>query len=89
MQGKTPQAVAAIQTLLNETKKEQYSDQEKAARIPMLNALGTLLDDSGKTQEAVATFRQIAEVEAKLAPSVAGKLIEAYKSAKDYKMARQ
>lgn len=89
LEGKTAQAVAAVQALVNDTKKETYTDPEKQDRIRLLNALGTWQADSGKTAEPVAAFRQIADLDPALSPSVEGKIIETYKNGKDYKMAKQ
>jgi tetratricopeptide (TPR) repeat protein len=89
LQGKSAQAIAAMQSLVNDTKKDQYTEPEKKDRVRMLNFLGSIEADAGKTQEAVAVFRQIADADPTLASSVEGKIVETYKSGKDYKMARQ
>lgn len=89
LQGKSAQAIAAMQALVTDTKKEQYTDPEKKDRIGMLNALGNMQADAGKTAEAVTAFRQIADLDPQLTPSVEGKIVETYKSGKDYKLARQ
>jgi tetratricopeptide (TPR) repeat protein len=89
LQGKSAQAIGALQVLLTDTKKDKYSDQEKLERMRMLRILGAMQQDAAKAPEAVAAFRQIAEIDPTLAPSVEAEVIEAYKSVKDYKMARQ
>jgi tetratricopeptide (TPR) repeat protein len=55
----------------------------------MLEALGGMQQEAGKVSEAVAAYRQIAEMDPSVAPLVSAQLIEVYKGAKDYKMARQ
>jgi len=89
LQGKSAQAITAMQALAIDTKKDQYTEPEKKERVRLLNFLGSIEADAGKTPEAVAVFRQIADADPSLAPSVEGKIIETYKSGKDYKMARQ
>jgi tetratricopeptide (TPR) repeat protein len=89
LQGKTQQAVTALQALLNDTKKDQYTDPEKVERMRMLNILGATQLDAGKTTEAVAAFRQISDIDATLASRVEAQIIEAYRTVKDYKLARQ
>lgn len=89
MQDKTPQAITAMQSLLTDTKKDQYNDAEKKDRIGMLNAVGTWQSDVGRTMDAVATFRQISDLDPQLTPSVEGKIVETYKGGKEYKLARQ
>jgi hypothetical protein len=46
-------------------------------------------EDTGKAQDAVGAFRQIAELDPTLGSRVEVQIIEAYKNAKDYKLARQ
>jgi tetratricopeptide (TPR) repeat protein len=89
LQGKSAQAIAAMQSLANDTKKDQYTEPEKKDRVRILNFLGSIEADAGKTQEAVAVFRQIADADPSLGPDVEGKIVETYKSGKDYKLARQ
>jgi tetratricopeptide (TPR) repeat protein len=89
LQGKTQQAIAALQVLLNDTKKDQYPDAEKAERMRMLNVLGAMQLDAGKATDAIVAFRQIAEIDPTLGSRVEAQIIEAYKSGKDYKQARQ
>lgn len=87
-QGKTQQAIAALQAILTDTKKNAYSDQEKKDRIRNLYILGGMHEEAEKTADAVADYRQISEVDSMLAASIEGKVIEAYKNAKDFKLAR-
>lgn len=89
LENKNAQAIAAMQTLLSDSKKDQYSDNEKKDRISLLNALGTMQSDAGKTMDSVASFRQISDLDSELTPSVEGKIVETYKAGKEYKLARQ
>lgn len=89
MQGKNVEAIAVVQSLVNDSKKDQYTDAEKKDRISLLNALGSMELDAGKTTDAVANFRQIAELDPQLTPSVEGKIVETYKGGREYKLAKQ
>ena len=89
MQGKTAAAIAAVQTLLNETKKDQYSKAEIDQRKTMLVGLAAMQEDSGKMQETVAALRQISDLDPSVTSKVEGQIIEAFRSGKDYKAARQ
>ncbi|HEY3824062.1 MAG TPA: tetratricopeptide repeat protein [Bryobacteraceae bacterium] len=89
LQGKTKAAIAAMQALLNETKKDTYPDQEKLQRLRMLSVLGKMQEDAGNTPEAVAAFRQISDIDSSLGANVEYQVIEAYRNGKDYKLARQ
>jgi tetratricopeptide (TPR) repeat protein len=89
VQGKGPQAIAALQSILNDTKKDNYSDDEKAQRLRVLDRLGASQQEAGKTQDAISSYRQIADLDPTLASRVELQVIEAYKAAKDFKAARQ
>jgi tetratricopeptide (TPR) repeat protein len=89
VQGKGPQAIAALQSILNDTKKETYTDDERTQRLRVLDRLGASQQEAGKTQDAIAAYRQISDLDPTLASRVELQVIEAYKAAKDFKMARQ
>ena len=89
LEGKWQQAATALQSLLNDTKKETYNDADKGERMRLLDRLGSVLQEAGKTPEAVAAYRQIADLDAELAPRVEAQVIDAYRAGKDYKTARQ
>jgi tetratricopeptide (TPR) repeat protein len=88
-QGKNAQAITSLQTILNDTKKDGYSDDERTVRMRILDRLGAIQQEAGKTQDAVTSFRQIADLDPTLASKVQVQVIEAWKAAHDYKMARQ
>jgi tetratricopeptide (TPR) repeat protein len=88
-QGKNPQAIAALQSLLTDTQKEQYNDAERAARLQILDRLAGLQQDVGKMPEAIQTYRQIADLDPALGPRVEYQIIEGLKNAKEFKTARQ
>ncbi len=89
VQGKTQEAIAGMQALLNDTKKDNYSEDENAQRKQMLLGLAGMLQEAGKTQETVATLRQISDLDPSVTAKVAAQIIEALRSAKEYKAARQ
>ena len=89
IEGKWQQAAAALQALLNDTKQANYSDADKGERMRLLSRLGATMQEAGKTPEAVAAYRQIADLDSTLAPSVEAQVIDAYRAGKDYKTARQ
>lgn len=89
LEGKAPQAIADMQALLNDSKKDNYTDEEKAQRKQLLLGLAAMLEEAGKTQETIAALRQIADVDPSLGSKVEAQVIEALRSAKEYKAARQ
>jgi tetratricopeptide (TPR) repeat protein len=88
-EGKVGQAITAMQGLLAETKKAQYSDPERGQRIQLLEMLGRLQREDSKTQDAVASYRQIAELNPGAASKVELQVIDTYANGRDYKTARQ
>ena len=88
-QGQIPQAIAAIQSIVADTKKDNYTDAERGERLQMLESLGSLQELAGKTQDAIASYRQIADLDPTLASRVEIQVIGAYENAKDFKGARQ
>jgi tetratricopeptide (TPR) repeat protein len=87
-EGKTPEAIATVENLLKETKKSIYSDAERLERIGMLRSLGNMQKSSDKVQEAVASFRQIADLNPQAASAVEVEVIETLVDGKDFKGAR-
>ena len=88
-EGKAAQAVTILEVLLKETRKNAYSDQERDARLGLLDSLARMQKGLNRTQDAIATFRQIPDLNPRLASRVAVEVIDVYAVAKDYKAARQ
>ncbi len=88
-QGKSAEAIAAMQSLLNDTKKDKFTDEEKGNRIEMFDRLANYQLKAGKGSDAVASYHQIADMDAALGSRVAVQSVEALKGAKEYKLARQ
>jgi tetratricopeptide (TPR) repeat protein len=89
LQGKSAEAIAAAQALLNETKKEQYSKEEIDQRKTILLGLASMQEDAGKTQETVSALRQISDLDPSLSSKVEAQIIAALKNGKEYKAAKQ
>lgn len=89
VQGKTQEAIAAAQALLNETKKEQYSKEEIEQRRVMLLGLAGMEEEAGKTQETVAALKQISDLDPSLTSKVEAQIIGALRQGKEYKTAKQ
>ncbi|HTA43250.1 MAG TPA: tetratricopeptide repeat protein [Bryobacteraceae bacterium] len=89
VQGKTPEAITAVQALLNDTKKDQYSKEEISQRREILLGLAGMEEDAGKTQETVAALKQISDLDPSLTSKVEAQIVGALRQGKDYKQARQ
>lgn len=88
-EGKTPQAITVLEGILVETKKDDYTDPERAERMQTLEALADLQKKTGNTQAAVAAVKQISDLDPKLTPRVDVQIVDIYSTARDYKQARQ
>jgi tetratricopeptide (TPR) repeat protein len=88
-EGKGDQAITVVQNMLAEGRKTQYNDTEKAGRIQQLDMLARMLRDKDRTQEAVATLRQIPDLNPAVASRVEVEVIDTLMSGHDLKGARQ
>jgi len=88
-EGKTAQAVTALEGVLADTKKPQYPEAERATRIDLLGRLASMQGKIDKLQDAVATLRQISDLNPAAAAKVEIQVIKVYAFARDYKDARQ
>lgn len=85
---KNDQAIAALKSILEDTAKKTYADDEAKNREIFLNRLARLYLKTNQTAQAVDTFRQIAVIDPTDAPAAEVAIIEAYRSAKDTAKAR-
>jgi tetratricopeptide (TPR) repeat protein len=88
-EGKTADAITMLEGLLKETRKNAYTDQERDARLGLLDSLARMQKSLNRTKDAIATFRQIPDLNSALASRVAVEVIDVYANAKDFKAARQ
>jgi len=87
-QGKHSEAVAEMQTLLEETKKDDYNAEERGNRMEMLTRYAGFELAAGKTQAAIAAYKEIGTLDPTLGSRVAIQTVEALKNAKEFKAAR-
>lgn len=83
-EGKTPEAIAALKELLTSTAKRSYSSGEKGNRALLLERLGRMQRGAEQYADAVATFRQIADLDPALAARGLAQVADTYRIAKDY-----
>lgn len=86
-EGKTPEAITVMKELVNSTNKARYSAGEKQNRIWLLERLGDLQRRAQQWNDAVATFRQVGEVDADQSARVYAQVAETWRSARDYQKA--
>jgi tetratricopeptide (TPR) repeat protein len=87
-EGKPAAGIAAVEAILKETQKPIYSDIERAQRISMLGSLANMQRNSDRAADAVASYRQIADLDPQTASIWEGRIIETLTEAKDFKGAR-
>jgi tetratricopeptide (TPR) repeat protein len=88
-EGKPAEATTALKDLLAGTAKRTYSSGEKSNRALLLERLGLMYRSAEQFPDAIATFRQIADLDATLAPRAAAQVIDTYRIAKDFDKAVQ
>jgi tetratricopeptide (TPR) repeat protein len=87
-QGKHTEAAAAMQSLLDETKKDDYNQEERTNRMEMLSRFAGFELAAGKTAPAIAAYKEISTLDPTLGSRVAIQTIQALKEAKEFKAAR-
>lgn len=88
-EGKIPEAIAKLKELLDQTAHRSYGEADRNARAKMLEQLGLLYRQNEQYDEAVDTFRQIAELSPDLAARAEAQIIDTYRLGKDYAKAQQ
>lgn len=88
-QGKTPEAIAALKSILDSTARKTYNEAERASRAKMLEQLGLLYRQNNQNDLAVDSFRQIAALDPNLAARAEAQVVDTYRMGKDYAKAQQ
>ena len=82
-EGKNDQAIAAIKSILDDTARKSYSEDEAKNREIFLERLAKLYVTTKQTAQAVDTYRQIATIDPSEASNVAATIVDVYRTAKD------
>lgn len=86
-EGKTDEAIVALQKLLTDSAKKEYAGPEKANRAMLVERLGLLYRSTKQYQKAVDEFRKIPELLPEAGPRAAVQVIDTWRNAKDYQKA--
>lgn len=86
-QGKTMDAIAALKSLLNSTKRANYTPSESSYRAKLLEQLGVLYRGNQQYDQAVAAFRKIAALDSGLGAHADAQIVDTYRMAKQFKNA--
>lgn len=82
-EGKNDQAIAALKSILDDTARKTYSEDEVKNREIFLEKLISLYTATKQTEQAVSAYRQIAAIDPNEAPKVEAAIIDVYRNAKD------
>ncbi len=88
-EGKSDEAIKLLQDILTQTEKRSYSDPERKTRGALLDRLALMQRIADHTEEAVATYQEIAVLDPMQAPAVGKNIIETYAGGKEYAKAQQ
>jgi len=88
-ESKIDQAIAEMKSIVESTSRRNYNQQQRADRIRLLGVLGEMYRNYDRTDDSVATYRQIEDLDSNTGPAVAGEVIESYRSGRQYTMAQQ
>ncbi len=83
-EGKIDDAIDALKEILDSTQRITYSKGEKSNRAIFLERLGLLYRLAGRYEEAVATFRELEELDPESAPRVAAQITDTYRQSKEF-----
>lgn len=82
-EGKTPEAIEALQGILVATAKKTYHTGEKSNRAILMERLGFLYRSSDQFPQAIDAFKQMQELDEESAPRAAIQIVETYRQARD------
>ncbi len=88
-EGRVQDAVAKMQSLVDDTARNVYTTTEKQNRSNLLERLAELRQYGDETDDAVAAYREIIDLLPEQAPQVETKIIDAYRVGKRYEAAEE
>lgn len=88
-EGKLPEAIAALKTVVDATKRGGYSAAEKQNRASLLERLGFLYRMNDQFPEAVAVFQELGALDTTLAPQASAQVVDTWRQAHDYAKATE
>jgi tetratricopeptide (TPR) repeat protein len=88
-EGRRSEAIARMKELVDSTEKKSYTTPERATRAVFLERLAELYRSNEQYQQAIAVFRQIAELDPDLAPRTAAQVVDTLRQAKAYARAAE
>ncbi len=88
-EGKTPQAIAGLNDLLESTSRRTYDAAQRDVRARMVEKLGQLYEENKDYDKAATAFRQMAAIDPDKAARSEALVVDTYRIAKNYPKADQ
>ncbi len=88
-EGKIPEAITALKSILDQTAKKSYNPADKGFRASVLERLGLLYRNVEQYDQSIDAFRQLAQLDPDIAPRVEAQIIDTYRTAKQYNRAME
>lgn len=88
-EGKLPEAIAALNKILDSTEQKTYDPSHQRNRALLLDGLGNLYRTNEQYQQAVDTYKRIIELDSSDGPQAWAQIVETWRNAKDYTKASQ
>jgi tetratricopeptide (TPR) repeat protein len=83
-EGKTAEAIEALEQLIKDTEQDRYSPAEKRTRAGLYEQLGVLNRSQDRLEPAVEAFRAMAEADEESRPMALVSIVDTYRYARDY-----
>jgi tetratricopeptide (TPR) repeat protein len=88
-EGRTTDAIKAMQDILTTTRKGNYNQGERAARITLLERLAALQREADQPDAAIDSYRQIPQLDSNLGGRSSVEIIETYEVARQFSKAEE
>ncbi|HEX4748423.1 MAG TPA: tetratricopeptide repeat protein [Bryobacteraceae bacterium] len=88
-EGRTSEAIVALNALLESTARRTYDAAQRDVRARMLEKLGALYEKDGQYDKAVDTFQEMATVDPEKGARASALVIDTYRTGKNYTKAEQ
>ena len=86
-EGKSAEAIEALEQLIKDTQKDRYSPAEKRMRASLYEQLGVLNRTQDRVEPAVEAFRAMAETDDDARPRALVQIIDTYRHGRDFEKA--
>ena len=86
---KIADAIRTLRDILSSTAKRNYNQAERNSRVALLERLAALHRSVDQTDPAVDAYRQIAELDSALGPRAAARIVDTFRTGREFTKAQQ